>query len=76
VNGKRSSRRGNRKRLRSRKESIRDEELREVAPKRSTGIEIQEFVNEAEISSLYFENRITSNPIKVRARLLLFCEKR
>jgi DNA end-binding protein Ku len=32
-----------------------DEELREVAPERSTGIEIQEFVNEAEISSLYFE---------------------
>jgi DNA end-binding protein Ku len=32
-----------------------DEELREVAPERSTGIEIQAFVNEAEISSLYFE---------------------
>ena len=27
-----------------------DEELREVAPEKSTGIEIQEFVNEAEIS--------------------------
>ena len=53
-----------------------DEELREVAPK-STGIEIQEFVNEAEISSLYFEKPYYLEPDKgVQARLLLFYGKR
>jgi DNA end-binding protein Ku len=41
-----------------------DEELREVAPERSTGIEIQEFVNEAEISSLYFEKPYYLEPDK------------
>ena len=54
-----------------------DEELREVAPERSTGIEIQEFVNEAEISSLYFEKPYYLEPDKgVQARLLLFYGKR
>jgi non-homologous end joining protein Ku len=53
-----------------------DEELRDVAPEKSTDIEIQKFVNEAKISGLYFENRITSNPTMVRARLLLFYGKR
>ena len=41
-----------------------DEELREVAPEKSTGIEIQEFVNEAEISSLYFEKPYYLEPDK------------
>ena len=41
-----------------------DEELREVAPEKSTGIEIQEFVNEAEISSLYFEKPYYLEPAK------------
>jgi DNA end-binding protein Ku len=41
-----------------------DEELREVAPERSTGIEIQEFVNEVEISSLYFEKPYYLEPDK------------
>jgi DNA end-binding protein Ku len=41
-----------------------DEELKEVAPEKSTGIEIQEFVNEAEISSLYFEKPYYLEPDK------------
>jgi DNA end-binding protein Ku len=42
-----------------------DEELREFAPEKSTGIEIQEFVNEAaEISSLYFEKPYYLEPDK------------
>jgi DNA end-binding protein Ku len=41
-----------------------DEELREVAPEKSTGIDIQEFVNEAEISSLYFEKPYYLEPDK------------
>ena len=41
-----------------------DEELREVAPERSTGIEILEFVDEAEISSLYFEKPYYIEPDK------------
>jgi Ku protein len=41
-----------------------DEELREVAPERSTDIEIQEFVNEAEISRLYFEKPYYLEPDK------------
>ena len=41
-----------------------DEELRDVAPEKSTGIEIQEFVNEAEISSLYFEKPYYLEPDK------------
>ena len=41
-----------------------DEELREVAPERSIGIEMQEFVNEAEISSLYFEKPYYLEPDK------------
>jgi DNA end-binding protein Ku len=41
-----------------------DEELRDVAPERSTGIEIQEFVNEDEIPSLYFEKPYYLEPDK------------
>jgi DNA end-binding protein Ku len=41
-----------------------DEELREAAPERSIGIEIQEFVNESEISSLYFEKPYYLEPDK------------
>src|SRR3981081_2601885 len=40
------------------------DELREVAPEKSTGIEIQEFANEAEISSLYFEKPYYLEPDK------------
>jgi DNA end-binding protein Ku len=50
-----------------------DEELREVAPERSTGIEIQEFVNESEnLASLL---RKTLLPRTCGGRLLLFYEK-
>ena len=52
-----------------------DEELREVAPERSTGIQIQEFVNERS-RAFTSKNRITSNPTRVQERLLLFYEKR
>jgi DNA end-binding protein Ku len=41
-----------------------EEELRDVAPERSTGIEIQEFVTEAEIPSLYFEKPYYLEPDK------------
>jgi DNA end-binding protein Ku len=41
-----------------------DEEFREAAPEKSNGIEIQEFVNEAEISSLYFEKPYYLEPDK------------
>ena len=41
-----------------------DEDLLDVAPERSTGIEIQEFVNEAEIPSLYFEKPYYLEPDK------------
>ena len=41
-----------------------DDELRDVAPEKSTGIEIQEFVDEAEISSLYFEKPYYLEPDK------------
>jgi DNA end-binding protein Ku len=41
-----------------------DEELRDVAPEKSTGIEIQEFVDESEISSLYFEKPYYIEPDK------------
>jgi DNA end-binding protein Ku len=41
-----------------------DNELRNVAPEKSTGIEIQEFVGEAEISSLYFEKPYYLEPDK------------
>ena len=51
-----------------------DEELEEVAPAKSTGIEIQEFV-ESEISSLYFENHITSSRTRARPRPMRCCER-
>src|ERR1700731_1144998 len=41
-----------------------DEDLLDVAPERSTGIEIQEFVKEAEILSLYFEKPYYLEPDK------------
>jgi DNA end-binding protein Ku len=41
-----------------------DEEFRGVAPEKSAAIEIQEFVNEAEISSLYFEKPYYLEPDK------------
>jgi len=41
-----------------------DEELDEVAPEKSSVIEIQEFVNESEISSLYFEKPYYLEPDK------------
>jgi DNA end-binding protein Ku len=41
-----------------------DEELSDVAPEKSSGIEIQEFVNESEISSLYFEKPYYLEPDK------------
>jgi len=41
-----------------------DEELDEVAPAKSGGIEIQEFVSESEISSLYFEKPYYLEPDK------------
>ena len=53
-----------------------DEELEEVAPAKSTGIEIQEFVNESEISTCTLRSRITSNPTKVRQKPMLCCGKR
>jgi DNA end-binding protein Ku len=45
-----------------------DEELAEVAPAKSTGIEIQEFVSESEISSLYFEKPYYLEPDKGAAK--------
>jgi DNA end-binding protein Ku len=41
-----------------------DEELDDVAPEKSSGIEIQEFVDESEISSLYFEKPYYLEPDK------------
>ena len=41
-----------------------DDELRDVAPEKSSGIEIQEFVDEAEIASLYFEKPYYLEPDK------------
>jgi DNA end-binding protein Ku len=41
-----------------------DEELGDVAPEKSTVIEIQEFVDESEISSLYFEKPYYLEPDK------------
>src|ERR1700738_4028794 len=41
-----------------------DEELDEVAPEKSSVIEIQEFVDESEISSLYFDNPYYLEPDK------------
>ena len=41
-----------------------DEELRDLAPEKSTGIEIQEFVHESEIPSLYFEKPYYLEPDK------------
>jgi DNA end-binding protein Ku len=41
-----------------------DEELNEVAPEKSAVIEIQEFVNESEISTLYFEKPYFLEPDK------------
>jgi len=43
---------------------VSDEEFRGVAPEKSDAIEIQEFVNEAEISSLYFEKPYYLEPDK------------
>jgi DNA end-binding protein Ku len=43
---------------------ISDEELAEVAPEKSIGIEIQEFVDESDISSLYFEKPYYLEPDK------------
>jgi DNA end-binding protein Ku len=43
---------------------ISDEEFRDVAPERSDAIEIGEFVNEIEISSLYFEKPYYLEPDK------------
>jgi DNA end-binding protein Ku len=43
---------------------VSDEEFRGVAPEKSEAIEIQEFVNEAEISSLYFEKPYYLEPDK------------
>src|SRR6202011_1527665 len=43
---------------------ISDDELAGVAPEKSTSIEIQEFVNESEISSLYFEKPYYLEPDK------------
>jgi non-homologous end joining protein Ku len=34
---------------------ISDDELKEAAPEKSAAIEIQEFVNESQIPTLYFE---------------------
>ena len=41
-----------------------DEELNEAAPEKSSTIEIQEFVNESEISSLYFDKPYYLEPDK------------
>src|SRR5208283_3657279 len=41
-----------------------DEELNDVAPEKSAAIEIQEFVDESEISSLYFEKPYYVEPDK------------
>src|SRR5271166_61983 len=43
---------------------ISDDELANVAPEKSTGIEIQQFVNESEIPSLYFEKPYYLEPDK------------
>ena len=53
-----------------------DEELREVAPERSTGIEIQGLSTRPRSPVFTSKNRIISNPTRVRARLLLFYGKR
>jgi DNA end-binding protein Ku len=45
-----------------------EEELRTVSPEKSTGIEIQEFVDESEISSLYFEKPYYLEPDKGAAK--------
>jgi len=41
-----------------------DEELGDVAPEKSAGIEIQEFVDESEISTLYFDKPYYLEPDK------------
>src|ERR1700758_2116858 len=43
---------------------ISDDELKEAAPDKSAAIEIQEFVNESEISTLYFEKPYYLEPDK------------
>jgi DNA end-binding protein Ku len=45
-----------------------DEELDGVSPEKSTGIEIQEFVEESDISSLYFEKPYYLEPDKGAAK--------
>src|ERR1700730_13992402 len=45
-----------------------DEELKEAAPEKSSTIDIQEFVNEDEISSLYFEKPYYLEPDKGAAK--------
>lgn len=45
-----------------------DEELKEAAPEKSSTIDIQEFVNENEISSLYFEKPYYLEPDKGAAK--------
>jgi DNA end-binding protein Ku len=45
-----------------------DEELRDLAPEKSTGIEIQEFVSEADITSLYFEKPYYLEPDKAAGK--------
>ena len=43
---------------------ISDDELKEAAPEKSTAIEIQEFVNESQIPTLYFEKPYYLEPDK------------
>jgi DNA end-binding protein Ku len=47
---------------------VSDEELAEAAPEKSSAIDIQEFVDEAEISSLYFDKPYYLEPDKTAAK--------
>src|ERR1700760_3403763 len=55
---------------------ISDDELKDAAPEKSAAIEIQEFVDESQIPTLYFEKPYYLEPDKGTAKPMPYCAKR